>query len=260
MSQTHKYIPKIPQREENLFLEEYYSGTDVKVYIDDNQQSEISYINYSVNEQLKPIYGYASRTFDDISVGNRIITGVLKMPIRNPEEQSTYEEVIVTALTTAEEIESKNNQEIVNRNNTEWTGNTSTSTSETVASYSSNEIFEYQNKLIKLGYSCSATGYLDKETRVALKKFQEDNSLTISDYFNNDTRNEIDLAVDLSSTSKGHTNSITNVYYGLSTTMGRIVTLPKNSAVYIINDLGNGFIQIRTTDGKDGYVEASNIS
>ena len=32
MSMTHKYIPRIQQREENLFLEEYYSGSDKKVY------------------------------------------------------------------------------------------------------------------------------------------------------------------------------------------------------------------------------------
>ena len=67
---THRYIPRIEQREENLFTEEYYSSTDTKIYIDDIEQTEISYISYSLQEQLKPIYGYASNTFDDVAIGN----------------------------------------------------------------------------------------------------------------------------------------------------------------------------------------------
>ena len=32
-SLTHKWIPKVYQRENNLFVEEYYSSTDVKIFI-----------------------------------------------------------------------------------------------------------------------------------------------------------------------------------------------------------------------------------
>lgn len=80
---THAYISRIAQREENLFLEEYYSSTDVKIYFDDVEQLEIGYIQYSMQEQLKPLYGYASRTWDEVAIGNRIVTGILKVPIRN---------------------------------------------------------------------------------------------------------------------------------------------------------------------------------
>ena len=117
MSMTHKYIPRIQQREENLFLEEYYSGTDTKVYLNNKQQSEISYISFSLNEQLKPIYGYASRTFDDMSVGNRIVTGIFKMPIKNPEEQDSYKTVVEPS--TLEEINTKNQLEENKKNNTD---------------------------------------------------------------------------------------------------------------------------------------------
>ncbi len=82
---THAYISRIQQREPNLFVEEYYSSTDVKVYFDDIEQTEIGYIQYSIQEQLKPLFGYASRTWDDVAIGNRIVTGVLKVPIRNIE-------------------------------------------------------------------------------------------------------------------------------------------------------------------------------
>ena len=57
---THKYIPRIEQTEENLFIEEYYSSTDTKIFMNNVEQTEISYISYQLREQLKPIYGYSS--------------------------------------------------------------------------------------------------------------------------------------------------------------------------------------------------------
>lgn len=118
---THKYIYKTA-REDNLFLEEYYSGTDTKVFFDDDRQTQISYINYSLDEQLKPIYGYASRTFDDLVVGARIVTGTFKVPIQNIEEQSTDEEVMEDK-STMEEIEESNAIQDKNIKDTAWTNN-----------------------------------------------------------------------------------------------------------------------------------------
>jgi hypothetical protein len=260
MSETHKYIPRIPQREGNLFLEEYYSGTDTKIYMDDNEQTEIGYISYSVQEQLKPIYGYASRTFDDVSVGNRIVTGMFKMPIKNPEDQASYETVIGAAMNTIEEIENNNQQQENTKNQVEWINNSSNSSSSVSSGYTNNQVFEYQNKLLKLGYNASTSGTLDAQTRSAIKQFQQDQKLTQSSYFNNDTMIEIDASIELLKTPKGTTNSITNVYYGLSTAMGIVTTLQAGEEFYIINDLGNGFTQIRTVDSKDGYIETSRIA
>ena len=92
-SLTHKYIPRIEQNEENLFMEEYFSSTDTKIFMDNEEQTEISYIQYSIQEQLKPIYGYSSRTWDDVAVGNRIVMGTFRVPIKNNERQSTMEEI-----------------------------------------------------------------------------------------------------------------------------------------------------------------------
>lgn len=86
-SLTHAYIPKADTRNRNLFKEEYYSGTDCVIKIDGEEQTEIAYIAYNVQEQLLPIYGYASRTFDTVAVGNRIISGQLRITIKNPEQQ-----------------------------------------------------------------------------------------------------------------------------------------------------------------------------
>lgn len=254
MSMTHKYIPRIQQREENLFLEEYYSGTDTKVYLDNNEQSEISYISFSLNEQLKPIYGYASRTFDDMSVGNRIVTGVFKMPIKNPEEQDSYKTVVETS--TLEEINNKNQSEMNRKNNTEWINNNDENNN---TNYTNDKVFEYQNKLKQLGYNASDSGTYDDQTRAAIKKFQRDNNISsTSGTFNNDTIIEIDNQIEIQNVPKRKVEQKTNVYAGLTTTSGVVYTLQPNEEFYLIQDLGV-FSQIRTIDGKDGYVESSKI-
>ena len=254
MSMTHKYIPRIQQREENLFLEEYYSGTDTKVYLNNKQQSEISYISFSLNEQLKPIYGYASRTFDDMSVGNRIVTGIFKMPIKNPEEQDSYETVVEPS--TLEEINTKNQLEENKKNNTEWINNTDNNTN---TSYTNDNVFEYQNKLKQLGYNASDSGTYDDQTRAAIKQFQRDNNIqSVSGTLNNDTMAEIDTQLEVQNVPKKKVKQKTNVYAGLTTASGIVYTLQPNEEFYLIQDLGV-FSQIRTIDGKDGYVESSKI-
>ena len=254
MSMTHKYIPRIQQREENLFLEEYYSGTDTKVYLNNKQQSEISYISFSLNEQLKPIYGYASRTFDDMSVGNRIVTGIFKMPIKNPEEQDSYETVVEPS--TLEEINTKNQLEENKKNNTEWINNTDNNTN---TSYTNDNVFEYQNKLKQLGYNASDSGTYDDQTRAAIKQFQRDNNIqSVSGTLNNDTMAEIDTQLEVHNVPKKKVEQKTNVYAGLTTASGIVYTLQPNEEFYLIQDLGV-FSQIRTIDGKDGYVESSKI-
>lgn len=254
MSMTHKYIPRIQQREENLFLEEYYSGTDTKVYLNDKQQSEISYISFSLNEQLKPIYGYASRTFDDMSVGNRIVTGIFKMPIKNPEEQDSYETVVEPS--TLEKINTKNQLEENKKNNTEWINNTDNNAN---TSYTNDNVFEYQNKLKQLGYNASDSGTYDDQTRAAIKQFQRDNNIqSVSGTLNNDTMAEIDTQLEVQNVPRKKVEQKTNVYAGLTTASGIVYTLQPNEEFYLIQDLGV-FSQIRTIDGKDGYVESSKI-
>ena len=254
MSMTHKYIPRIQQREENLFLEEYYSGTDTKVYLNNKQQSEISYISFSLNEQLKPIYGYASRTFDDMSVGNRRVTGIFKMPIKNPEEQDSYETVVEPS--TLEEINTKNQLEENKKNNTEWINNTDNNTN---TSYTNDNVFEYQNKLKQLGYNASDSGTYDDQTRAAIKQFQRDNNIqSVSGTLNNDTMAEIDTQLEVQNVPRKKVEQKTNVYAGLTTASGIVYTLQPNEEFYLIQDLGV-FSQIRTIDGTDGYVESSKI-
>lgn len=108
------------QREQNLFREEYYSGTDTKIYFDDVDQKEISHIAFTIQEQLLPIFGYASRTFDTVAVGNRVVNGTLTMPIRNPEHIATVDEVIKSSKTNFEKNDEYNNLEMNKLKENDW--------------------------------------------------------------------------------------------------------------------------------------------
>lgn len=81
---TLKYSPQPGTREYNTFTEEYFSGTDVTLYLNGEKLTQVTGLQYSVQEQLKPMFGYASRVFDDVAIGNRIIVGSFKVPITNP--------------------------------------------------------------------------------------------------------------------------------------------------------------------------------
>ena len=43
---THKWIPRVDQQEKKLSIEEYYSSTATQIKMDDEEQTEIGYINY----------------------------------------------------------------------------------------------------------------------------------------------------------------------------------------------------------------------
>ncbi|MEK1829059.1 hypothetical protein AAAC51_07870 [Priestia megaterium] len=53
----------------------YYSGTDIRIYFGDMWLDEIVEIQWSVQEQVAPIFGYSSFTWDKVARGNRIVQG-----------------------------------------------------------------------------------------------------------------------------------------------------------------------------------------
>lgn len=70
---------------QRLFPYEYFSGADVTLFVGDKHIADISAISYQISEQILPIYGYASRTFDAMSRGSRIASGQLMVPYTGPE-------------------------------------------------------------------------------------------------------------------------------------------------------------------------------
>lgn len=57
------------------FKSEYFSGADVRIYFGDIWVDEITNLQFTLQEQVVPIYGYASYTWDKVARGNRFIQG-----------------------------------------------------------------------------------------------------------------------------------------------------------------------------------------
>ena len=256
-SMTHKYIPRIDQRENNLFVEEYYSSADTKIFIDDVEQTEIAYINYSLQEQLKPIYGYASRTFDDVAIGNRIVTGTFKVSIKNPEIQTDMNKILSYAKSSIS-LYNENQQELMD--NIDWITGDNTIGSLSQGQQEDSEIFEYINKLISLGYNLDYNSNL-QEFKQQIKQFQSDNNLDISGELTDLTKNKIDESLNNSSLSTMYFSKGTPVY------MRPMISsfeeyLSESQYVYVlehIDDSSNKWLYIMTKDGMVGYIKYSEV-
>lgn len=255
---THFYIPRIEQRESNLFMEEYYSSTDTKIYVDGLEDSEIGYISYSVQEQLKPLYGYASRTFDDMAVGNRIITGMFKVPIRNPESQTSFKDILEsldeTSDSNANEDYNKKQEELLNLK--EWIESGDIITSENYIE--NNEIYLYVTKLEALGYDIDASATMGQIIDI-LKKFQnEEDGLEVTGMLDTQTKTRIDEKLRDSSLPIVKLKSGALVYNGPAKMWGERKTLASESQALVINTL-DGWLHVQFEDGTEGYIEEDDV-
>lgn len=79
------YTAKTTHRDKNLFTstitdsagnnKRYFSSLDAEIYFGDILIDEIIEIAYDVSENVMPIYGYNSQTFDTLVTGTRLIQG-----------------------------------------------------------------------------------------------------------------------------------------------------------------------------------------
>lgn len=251
-SLTHKYIPRIEQTEENLFMEEYYSSTDTKIYMDDIEQTEISYISYSLQEQLKPIYGYSSRTFDDIAVGNRIVTGVFKVPIKNNEIQTPITTIVERSQNSTLEDYNEGQQDLMDA--VDWIVAQKDVTA-SAATDEDNETFEYRAKLINLGYSLDYNSNSSVLTQ-QIKKFQSEHNLEANGKLTSETKKEINKALSNSNLPTKSFPAGTKIYFNAAFSSETVTTLTEDQDVYILNDTSydDGWIHVMTKDGKEGFV------
>lgn len=252
---THRYIPRIEQTEENLFVEEYYSSTDTKIYIDDEKQTEIAYINYSLQEQLKPLYGYSSRTFDDIAIGSRIVTGTFKVPIKNPEAQTKMDEIKSGGNTNTNQDYNDRQNDLVNgiEHITHTAGNSDSSTEKEYVE--SDEEFQYMSKLIALGYDLDYNS--NKSTlKFQIKKFQKAHNLQTTGTFDDATKDGIDRVVGTSrQLETRRVPAGTVLYLGPATTFDKVTTLKSAEDVYIIDDDYDDWTYVMLKDGTEGYIQ-----
>ena len=256
-SLTHKYIPRLEQTEENLFMEEYYSSTDTKIYIDDIEQSEIAYISYSLQEQLKPIYGYASHTFDDIAIGNRIVTGVFKVPIKNPEAQTPISTIIERGQTSTLEGYNNNQQELMDA--IDWITEGKPSSMIDKVFVEDDLTFEYRTKLINLGYNLDYNSGQATLTQ-QIKKFQQDNNLEITGTFDTFTKGKIDSLLKNGSLPTMMVPKGTKIYMSPLFGSAGAATI-RDEEVYILDNTSydDGWIYIMTKDGIEGYINIQEV-
>lgn len=64
------------------FPEEFFSGTDCVIYFGDTYIDDITGLQFALAEKVRPIYGYASYTWDTLARGTRIISGSFKIAFR----------------------------------------------------------------------------------------------------------------------------------------------------------------------------------
>lgn len=57
------------------FSKEYFSGARVQIYFGDTFIEEITSLEYTLTENIAPIYGFASHTFDKMARGTRLVQG-----------------------------------------------------------------------------------------------------------------------------------------------------------------------------------------
>lgn len=253
---THRYIPRIDQRQKNLFKEEYYSSTDTQIYIDDLEQTEIAYIGFSMQEQLLPLYGYSSRTFDDVAVGNRIVSGTLKVSIVNPDAQTPFEDLTGSLIGNADVWTRYNELEKERLDHSEWVGVPKSTIPNTNSSYnfSDDELYRYISKLSTLGYDVDSNSSQD-QIKAAIAKFQSEHKMEGNGNLTDDTKVAIDMAFDSNGMETITLPVGTNVYNGPGENFDIIATIDSDTRAYVVQKYQDNWKLIRTDDGGEGYVK-----
>jgi hypothetical protein len=73
----------------NNYYDYYYSGQDVRVYVaelgDDPEFGEIpiTQLNFKVEQEKAPLYGFWSFVFDSVMRGTRVVSGSLVIPVQH---------------------------------------------------------------------------------------------------------------------------------------------------------------------------------
>lgn len=68
--------------EYQVYPEEYFSGSDVSVYLGDVWVDEIASINFTLMEYVEPVFGYNSHLWDAVIRGSRIVQGNFRIAFR----------------------------------------------------------------------------------------------------------------------------------------------------------------------------------
>ena len=275
MSKTIKFNPSIPQRKENIYMEQFFSGADCNVYIDGVLCENVAGISFQLQEQLKPIYGYASRAYDDVAIGNRIVTGVLQLPLVSTEEAVTSICDAMNQSPSESSISSVSSSSVPYNTNvfevksvpswvSAWMTEYGYSTEEATGSLVPAELgdiftkaeYDAQIKLKSLGYDVAPTGVTDVKVQKAILGFQISNGISASGTLDDVTKallyGETEEAFPISFIEDSEIRTGPSVSYPVfyESTEGEIGDLLKEMGEYS---------KVRLLDGRTGYTKTSKI-
>lgn len=72
----------------------YYSGSDIRIYFGDIWVDEVTNIDFTLQEQVAPIFGYASFTWDRVARGSRYVSGTFSINFK----ETAYLQTIMNSL------------------------------------------------------------------------------------------------------------------------------------------------------------------
>jgi hypothetical protein len=238
-------------RDHNIYTEEFFGGADVFIYINDELYEDISAVQFSVSENVKPIYGYSSRRYDDLAIGTRIVQGVIKVPVRNtnPNKYITndYKDI--------------RNKKLVNTKSTNvpnWvykytTDKDTLGSSNVVPQYNdvkSSTIADVQHRL-----GVEVTGTNDLETQKAVAEYKKANSLEVNSNIDIVLLNRLDL----SGKNVKITTGITNLRYKPTEESPSYFTIQPKNKVVILKDLNDEWYYVQINEGTTGYIKKSEV-
>lgn len=86
------------------YYDYYFSGEDIKVYIDglfgSENELDIATFAYSIRQEKQPLYGFWSYNYDNVMLGTRIISGEITLFTRYPRRMTDLLEQAATARAT----------------------------------------------------------------------------------------------------------------------------------------------------------------
>lgn len=241
-------------RDHNIFTEEYYGGADTFIYIDGKRYEDISSVTFSVRETVKPIYGYASRRFDDLAIGTRIVQGMFRVPVKN--------EGPVDRLT---ETSNSGSIRMVNNGNIDvpdWVykytpdkgelGSQNRAYTDVEANRAT--VASVQAILAKTYDDVDVTGYVDLPTKLAIADYKKENNLVVNTNVDLDLENRMDIPRD-----KYLCQAIDDIVlrYEPSDSSATFYDIGKGDTMVIQGIVDDTWILVQVKDGKKGYIKTT---
>lgn len=79
-------------------LKRYYSNIDAEIYMNGEWVEDIGTIQWTINQQTMPIYGYNSYIYDAVAQGSRLIQGSFTISFSSPRKIEEYIKTLKTNI------------------------------------------------------------------------------------------------------------------------------------------------------------------